>query len=594
MNKAPGSRASTGERVEDRIVSRIYDVALDPLSYGDLLDDWEELIAPVRRMADRAGPSALPRPDLGLHFRRLAQLLDRTETAPPQPPEEAELAPYRRVAAFCVGRDLRIIACNDAARGAYGVARGSALARLPMAAEDREALAARLRELFGAPADDTRLLRLHVAEADGAPARPILFRLRRIAGTGGPPFVLIVTSHLRWPDGLSEALAASFGLTQSETEVLRALAQSQSPREIAAARSRSVETVRAQIKSLQQKTETRSQGDLVRLALSAMDVAGPVADPSGGQAAAAWSGGGATLAPRRYRHLRRPDGRRVEYLVLGAPKGRPVFHLGSFLNLLRWPAAAEAEAEARGLRIIAPVRPGFLNSTPLPADRPRLDAVADDIAAIAAAEAADRFPMVVLGQDAHYAAAFNLLHPGRLTGVIGCAATLPVEGAEAYDRMGRWHRFIYTSARFTPQLLPFMIRAGVAMARRTADGDFLRTVTAESPSDQALLSRPEVLEAIMAGTEPLLSFPATPDAVAAEFRLRSQRAGDRLLRGLQGAFPIWMLHGPDDLHTPPATVDERERQCPWVRFLRLEDGGVLLFYRHWPRVLDLLTEVTKT
>jgi pimeloyl-ACP methyl ester carboxylesterase len=97
----------------------------------------------------------------------------------------------------------------------------------------------------------------------------------------------------------------------------------------------------------------------------------------------------------------------------------------------------------------------------------------------------------------------------------------------------------------------------------------------------------------MAGTEPLLQFRTTPDAIAAEFRLRSQRAGDRLLQGLQGNFPVWMLHGPDDLHTPPATLAERERQCPWVRFVRLEDGGVLLFYRHWARVLDLLTELTK-
>lgn len=593
MNKAPTSQASTGERVEDRIVSRIYDVALDPLSYGDLLDDWEELIAPVRRRADRSEPINLPRPDLGLHFRRLADLLDQTERGETKRPEESELKPFRRVAAFCITRDLQITACNDAARDLYGLGVGAGMARMPMAAEDLEALGARVRELFKTVSGDTRLLRLHVAGEDGRSARPILFRLRRITCADCPPFVLVVTSHLRWPAGLSDALAASFGLTASETEVLRALTQSQSPKEIAEGRQRSVETVRAQIKSLQQKTETRSQGELVRLALSAMDVADPVAEAPGAQAPTVWSGGGPTLKPQRYRSLRRPDGRQVDYLVFGAAQGRSVIHMGSFLNLLRWPAVAEAEAERRGLRIIVPVRPGYLNSTPLPADQPRLDAVAHDVAAIAEAEGAERFPMIVLGQDASYAAAFNLLHPGRLRGVIGCAATLPVDDADCFDRMGKWHRFIYTSARFTPQLLPFMIRAGVAMARRTGDGDFLRTVTAESPSDQALLKDPAMLEAIMAGTEPLLQFRTTPDAIAAEFRLRSQRAGDRLLQGLQGNFPVWMLHGPDDLHTPPATLAERERQCPWVRFVRLEDGGVLLFYRHWARVLDLLTELTK-
>jgi DNA-binding CsgD family transcriptional regulator/pimeloyl-ACP methyl ester carboxylesterase len=595
MNKATVTgQPSDGDCIEDRIVSRIYGVALDPLSYGDLLDDWEELIAPVRQGTGREGPLRLPRADLGLHFRRLADFLDHAERDDRPRPEDEALAPYRRVAAFCVTRILQTSAANDVAREIYGLDRGVALAGLPMVAEDLQELRERILELFSAATDESRLLRLHVGER-GAPdeTRAILFRLRRVTPDIGEPFVLVVTSHLRWPAGLSEALARSFGLTASEIEVLRGLTQSQSPREIADRRERSVETVRAQIKSLLQKTETRSQGDLVRLALSAMDVADPISETPATVPRTRWSGGGATLKRLPFRTLRRPDGRQVDYLLLGCPQGKPVVYLGSFLNLLRWPAAAEAEAGRRGLKIISVIRPGYMGSTPLPVDAPRLETVAADIAAIADAEGARRFPIVVLGQDANYASTLNGLFPGRITGVVGCAATLPVDYANDFEGMGRWHRFIYSSARYTPNLLPFMIRAALAMARRTDEGDFLRTVLAESPCDQALMRETEVLEAILAGTEEILKCPATPRALADEFRFRCQRGSDRLMQNLRGNFPVHMLHGAEDLHSRPETVAQRARDYPWVRFEQLEGAGSLVLFRHWDRVLDLVTVLTK-
>ncbi|WP_375691388.1 helix-turn-helix transcriptional regulator [Pseudooceanicola sp. LIPI14-2-Ac024] len=337
------------------------------MNFGDLLDDWDALLAPERQKAHSTGRMRLPRPDLGMHFRRLAELLDRTQTQPMLQVEHAALAPYRRVAAFCVSDRLALMAVNDIAREVYDLSPGEPLARLPMASEDIETLTRNLRELVTAPPGDTRLLKLHSHDtADGTAQRSVLLRLRGDRLPDGRAFVVVVTSHLRWPEGLSETLERSYGLTASETEVLRGLTQSQSLREIADRRGRSIETVRAQIKSLQQKTELRSQGELVRLALSAMDVATSAAAGAAAPRGRRWSGGGATLRRQPYRVLRRPDGRKVEYLVLGDPAGRPVLYLNSFMCLSRWPAAAEAEAARRGLRIVVPNRAGYGGSCPCP------------------------------------------------------------------------------------------------------------------------------------------------------------------------------------------------------------------------------------
>ena len=50
------------------------------------------------------------------------------------------------------------------------------------------------------------------------------------------------------------------------------------------------------------------------------------------------SRGYAALSERDFKSLVMPDGRRVDYLILGAPRGRPVLYLPLDFGLVRWPA----------------------------------------------------------------------------------------------------------------------------------------------------------------------------------------------------------------------------------------------------------------
>ena len=66
----------------------------------------------------------------------------------------------------------------------------------------------------------------------------------------------------------------AFKLTDAEVEIIRALVEGKSVKEICEERKRSMETVRTQMRSILAKTETRSQSELIRITMSLMDVVG--------------------------------------------------------------------------------------------------------------------------------------------------------------------------------------------------------------------------------------------------------------------------------------------------------------------------------
>ena len=99
-----------------------------------------------------------------------------------------------------------------------------------------------------------------------------MVRLQVMQVGSGERYVLAASSEVSCPDGFSDILKRAFDLTTAEADVVQSLVECCSVKEIAEQRSRSVDTVRAQIKSILSKTETRSQVELVRLALSLMDM----------------------------------------------------------------------------------------------------------------------------------------------------------------------------------------------------------------------------------------------------------------------------------------------------------------------------------
>tara|TARA_R110000868_G_scaffold49287_3_gene159076 strand:- start:27790 stop:29805 length:2016 start_codon:yes stop_codon:yes gene_type:complete len=591
------------------IIGRLYDVALDPVRLDDLLDDWERLQAPLQRAQERAGggvsdhdtpmrrmarlyrktrrPSRPPVPDLTDHFRRVAALLAQTQVTRTLRPEEVELARFARTAAFAVAPSLRIASANRAAQVSLSAQQGRSLDTLPFDEADRLVLASRIRQLLAetsASQGRATLLRLRRHGSD----RIVLLHLSVVRPGDAPAFVVVVTSELRWPETLNRTLRDAFALTPAEIEILRALSEGRSLRDIAHVRDRSIETVRAQIKAILSKTETTSQNELLRLTLTIMEVV-----PDGANEIGAISGQALprladirisrateTLEERPFHVLIRPDGRRVEYLLLGDPKGRPVLFTHGALGLCRWPGALERQAQAAGICVVVPVRPGYGASTPLPSTANRRQEVVRDMAALMDRLGIASVPVLTLDLDVHYIAHLHARCPGRVKALIAVGGTLPLTARAQYERMGRWHLFIRAGARYTPALYPFMVQAGIAMQRRLGRQGWLRKIFAESAADRALADRPEAFEAIDVGMDIMMREGFDAATAFTEEVMTSERVDWRAeIDAMRDKVPIHFLHGDDDLQMVAETRRELAQEYPWITFHLIPNAGQLLLFQ---------------
>ena len=318
-SKRETSQSDLSDQDRNEAIDRLYDVALDPERYETLLDLWESAVSPLRAQADFASPRLLDDPMIAAHFHRAGEFLDRVDLTQQADDVQDILAPFGNVSAFVLDDTLTVKAVNSAAIERLSIDREAKLANLAVNVEDIEAIGKTVRSLLKSTAQDTAVLRVRSLEK----GHFVVLRLQRCQTVGGTPLVLAASSEVGWPEGFNDILRRAFSLTGAEANVLQSLVECCSVSEIATQRGRSIDTVRAQIKSILSKTETHSQIELVRLALSVMDMANLTMDTNVEPRLV--SQGYATLKSRDYQSLTTPDGRRLDYLVLGDPKGAPVF-----------------------------------------------------------------------------------------------------------------------------------------------------------------------------------------------------------------------------------------------------------------------------
>lgn len=591
MQERAGQAGGTPETSPDmgiegraEIVDRLYEVALDPIRLGDLMEVWEGHLARFR-----TGPVAEARPledaEIEAHLGRATVFLNRFEvTRGASAGNHSVLDEIPRSAAFLADGGPNVLACNRPATVAFGLVGGAPMASLPFEAEDIDLLRSVARQVASGRAERVVTIRVR-SRVTGSPT---IIRVGAVDNGGGDTLALCMSTELVWPEGFEGTVQEAFGLTAAEVEIVRGISLGLPVKDIAEARGRSAETVRTQLRSILAKTETHSQSELVRVVLGLMDVSVMPSETSAAPLAAQPAPGArpyvGTLEPQSFQHMMLPDGRRLEWIEFGQPSGAPLLFMHLDYGFIRWPATAERAARTRGLRVIVPVRAGYGRSDHLPKGTDHLEGITADYAAVLDYLEVRRVAVLPMGADLRFAMNLAVHRPELVTGILGCACQLPLTHAHQYDRMDKWQRFILANARYAPKLLPFLVQAGFSLARRLGKEKFFELVNGGSPADMETFARHEVREALLAGSEVSLGARVLAHEAFTRECLGSEKGWAHVVRACR--VPVRLLQGDQDPQAPAETIRELLADYPNLDVSYVPGTGQLLFFSEWPRALD--------
>ena len=171
--------------------------------------------------------------------------------------------------------------------------------------------------------------------------------------------------------------------------------------------------------------------------------------------------------------------------------------------------AAAPAAELAGVRLVAPDRPGFLDSAPAP-DRTILD-WANDAIELADELGLDRFGLLAQSAGTPFALAVAARHPDRVGAVALCGAIVPLGEKGALDGTGGPMKPVFVVARRAP----FLVRPLLGLAGNP-DKAAERALKDLPPKDAAAMERPELLALHRQTTKEAMGY---PDAFAHEVKL---------------------------------------------------------------------------
>ena len=193
---------------------------------------------------------------------------------------------------------------------------------------------------------------------------------------------------------------------------------------------------------------------------------------------------------RASRIHRLADGRRISFAEFGDPRGLPVLALHGTPGSRFMFGLTDAAARERGLRIIAPDRPGYGHS-----DYRRcrcLMGSAEDFASLADALRLDRLAVIGVSGGGPYAIATAAQMHDRVQLLALISPVGPVAECGKQIRMSRMHRLIFTRMGRSPQACAaffWSLRGMVKWAPSVAYRALQQRVT---PSDRGVLGQGEV------------------------------------------------------------------------------------------------------
>ena len=562
----------------DRVIDETYATTLNPERYEALLTAWSDY---VETLPDDGGDDAFQADGLNTHFQRALAILDRMGRVEARDQSARMLTRQMPGPALVLKPDFEVLSCNGAALDFLGPTMPAVLADLGLDPKSEARLKAWINPNAGVSSQDPFLI---VSVSVGKQHRPLRLLATRISlrsgvGHESEEAVLLAAVDVWMSAAVGEHLAEHFALSSAEIDVAVRLAQGDTPDAIARARKAKLATVRTQIRAILSKMDVASVTEAVRMltAFSAtLNAAGAIARqaPSLGDHDR-W---------QRQHQMTLSDGRRLNWLEMGDPKGRPVLFFHHLAFSPSWTASGVEALSRQGWRVIAPSRPGFglSDRVSAPTLERRVEAMTRSCT-----ELVDRLEVgraLVMGHanGLIHAQDFCARNPARVCGLISVGGETSWE--DGMEAELPWHHGILIKTMMrAPSAIGFLARAMVAFIDAGREEFVLRSLHQDSPLDQRVSRRPEVREVILGGLRHTVQQGANGLAEEIGMVLTDWRDTARQVR-----CPFHIIHGLQDTVFKPQLIERFAASVPGVNCIPVEDAGQYLLYSHWPQVLSLM------
>ncbi len=281
-----------------------------------------------------------------------------------------------------------------------------------------------------------------------------------------------------------------------------------------------------------------------------------------------------------------PDGRHLDYLVLGDPNGAPVIYMSSELGLVKLPPAIENFAYRRGLRVISPIRAGYGTSDAMPDDADFSTQTALDILTVMKDSGVTAAPFITMSADVRLAAHVHHVCPGAVTALIATAGSLPMNSESKCAHPV--HRLMRSSAHHLVRLAPAASNASFGAMQRLGKKRMFERTFAKSADDLAVFADPDTRTAMIEGSNTALCNTRSARNAFLRQRLSYHEPHNRsVMHALKNAVPVHALNGLTDPAVTPQTLAAQTKDYGWINFYIYPDAGRWLFFKYPDDVLEL-------
>jgi len=562
----------------ERLAKLAYETTVSPSRYDELIAAWD---THIRRLLlpDGAKPQASELdPALSRHFGRALRVFEsigREHELSESLLSAQQIVDTQQVCALAFDTQNNLVAANTAARTLFGLPDSLNQTSLPLGSPARADLSAALVLVRESGRPQPLIIR------DSAD-RPLVL-LASIAHPTG--LIIANAAHGQWSEATEHLLKQGFTITATELAVIRGLYDGLSLKQIAERRSRSIGTVRTQLKTILQKTGAHSQLELMRLVTGLVFASNSIQEahnltnedtqqftPAQSQepiSTAIWQTGRAAVLQLR-------NGRHLAYEDLGPQESTSIaVFVHGMLDNPRLPLAFAEALQRSNVRCLCIERPGYGNSDPVKEGENLAERFAADLE-----EFLDVLNLKKVNLIGHLSGGISAcicaaLLPGRITRVVNINSGVPIVSRQQIDIMLPRQRVIALTARYAPKALPLILRAGVALLDSGGERKFMRSLHRDSPRDHKLTQRADVFAQIKA------SYKYVVNQGFAAFQSESALVTSNWDHYLQDVgCPVTFIHGVHDGVVAISTVREFCARHPGIELLECPQFGQLMFYGH--------------